>query len=92
MSTIDEIRSVLIVIEPLLSLAAVAQRITGAGGPPAAEGLAMLAAAVKAWEDGGVKIMTLDEVTAEEKREATADAQLDAAEDAKLAAKFPVQP
>jgi hypothetical protein len=92
MSTIDQIRSVLRDIDPVLAVLAVAQRITGIGGPPAAEGIAMLTAAIKAWEDGSTGVMTPAEAAAAIDAILASEVQLDATEDAKLVARFPAVP
>jgi len=92
MSTIDQIRSVLRDIDPVLAVLAVAQKITGIGGPPAADGIALLAAAIKAWEDGSSGVMTPSEAAAAIDAMLASESTLDATEDAKLAMKFPATP
>ncbi len=91
MSTIDEIRSVLRNLDPVLAILALAQRITGVGGPAATDGIALLTAAVRAWEDGSTGVMTPAEATNAINALIAGESRLDAAEDAKLAARFPAE-
>lgn len=88
-SLIDEFRSILRKLDPALAVVQVAQRITGIGGPPAEKGLAMLAAAVKAFEDGQAGVMTFAEASEAIDAILRGEVALDAAEDTKLAERFP---
>lgn len=93
MTALESIRADVIkgahLLDPLLALAVMAQKLTGVGGGTAAQALAMIDAAVKALESAAAGSATSEQATAEIAAFQAQIAENNAAADAALAARFP---